>query len=100
NILAATSSATDTVFNVGSGDETSLLELARLFATAMGRPSLHPLHKEERAINPVPRRLSSTAAARETLGFSTTVRPQDGIADLVAWWRNETKPAELQEMAS
>ena len=100
NILAANSSATDTVFNVGSGNETSLLDLARLFATAMGRPSLHPVHKEERAINPVPRRLSSTVAAREMLGFRSTVRPHDGIADLVAWWRSEMKPAELQEMAS
>jgi UDP-glucose 4-epimerase len=100
NILAATAPATDAVFNVGSGTETSLLDLARLFAAAMGRPALHPVHKEERAINPVPRRLSSTIAARERLGFHSTVRPEDGIADLVAWWRSEMKPAELREMAS
>jgi UDP-glucose 4-epimerase len=61
---------------------------------------LHPVHKEERAINPVPRRLSSTIAARERLGFRSTVRPGDGIADLVAWWRSEMKSAELREMAS
>lgn len=100
NILAATAPATDAVFNVGSGTETSLLDLARLFAAAMGRPVLHPVHKEERAINPVPRRLSSTIAAQEALGFRSTIEPQDGIADLVAWWRSEMKPAELREMAS
>ena len=100
NILAATAPATDAVFNVGSGTETSLLDLARLFAVAMGRPALSPVHKEERAINPVPRRLSSTLAAQEALGFRSTVEPQDGIADLVAWWRSEMKPAELREMAS
>ena len=100
NILAATSSATDTVFNVGSGTETSLLGLARLFAAAMGRPALQPVHKEERAINPVPRRLSSTIAAQEMLGFRSTVEPQDGIADLVAWWRSEMKQAEIRELAS
>jgi UDP-glucose 4-epimerase len=100
NILAATGPAIDAVFNVGSGTETSLLDLARLFATAMGRPTLHPLYMEERAINPVPRRLSSTTAARERLGFRSTVKPLDGIAGLVAWWRSEMKPAELQELAS
>jgi UDP-glucose 4-epimerase len=100
NILAATSPATDTVFNVGSGTETSLLDLARLFAAAMGRPALSPVHKEERAINPVPRRLSSTLAAQEALGFRSTVEPQDGIADLVAWWRSEMKQAEIRELAS
>lgn len=100
NILAATGPAIDAVFNVGSGTETSLLDLARLFATAMGRPTLHPLYMDERAINPVPRRLSSTIAARERLGFRSTVKPLDGIAGLVAWWRSEMKPAELQELAS
>lgn len=100
NILAATSPATDTVFNVGSGTETSLLDLARLFAVAMGRPALSPVHREERAINPVPRRLSSTRAAQEALGFRATVEPQHGIADLVAWWRNEMKSAEIRELAS
>lgn len=100
NILAATSPATDTVFNVGSGTETSLLDLARLFAVAMGRPALSPVHREERAINPVPRRLSSTLAAQEALGFRATVEPQQGIGDLVAWWRSEMKQAEIQELAS
>lgn len=100
NVLAAVSPATDTVFNVGSGTETSLLDLARLFAGAMGKPALHPLHREERAINPVPRRLSSTAAAQEALGFRSTVEPQDGIADLVAWWRSEMKQSQIQELAS
>jgi UDP-glucose 4-epimerase len=100
NILAATAPASDTVFNVGSGAETSLLGLARHFATAMGRPELQPEHREERAINPVPRRLSSTAAAREMLGFRSKVEPQEGIADLVAWWRDEMKLARTTEMAS
>ncbi|WP_073052809.1 SDR family NAD(P)-dependent oxidoreductase [Kaistia soli] len=100
NILAATAPATDAVFNVGSGTETSLLELAGIFAVAMGRPALQPVHQEARSINPVPRRLASTKAAEEALGFRARVGQQEGISDLVAWWRGEKKAQQVEEMAS
>ncbi|MEP9373340.1 NAD-dependent epimerase/dehydratase family protein [Mesorhizobium sp. KR1-2] len=100
NILAAASGVTDVALNVGSGAQTSLLELARMFARVMGRPDLQPVHTEARAINPVPERLAWTAAAQEMLGFRATVPLQEGLADLVAWWRNEMKPAPLEEAAS
>jgi UDP-glucose 4-epimerase len=101
NTLAAEAPVSDAVFNVGSGTETSLLELAGLFAAAMGRPDLRPVHMEERAVNPVPRRLAATAAARATLGFHSAIPPREGIAGLVSWWRDETTmPAGLREMAS
>ena len=38
-------SVTDEVFNVGSGTETSLLELAAALAAVMGRPQLAPEHR-------------------------------------------------------
>ncbi len=99
NMLAATSPAGDAVFNVGSGTETSLLDLAHAFARVMGRPDLKPLHREERAVNPVPRRLASVEAASDRLGFEASVALEDGIAGLVRWWRGETQAA-FEEMAS
>ncbi len=62
NILAAKADASDTVFNVGTETETSLLGLAHIMAAEMGRPDLAPEHLPERAVNPVPRRLASTEA--------------------------------------
>ncbi|MFC3205707.1 SDR family NAD(P)-dependent oxidoreductase [Aquamicrobium soli] len=100
NMLAATSSAGDAVFNVGSGTETSLLDLADTFARAMGRPALKPVHQDARAINPVPRRLASVEAARDRLGFEAKVAPDEGIADLVGWWRGEMRANAVREMAS
>jgi UDP-glucose 4-epimerase len=100
NLLAAKSSAGDAVFNVGSGTETSLLQLAERFAAAMGRPQLRPTHAEQRSINPVPRRLASTEAAQRSLGFEATIAPKDGIADLVAWWRGEIQLQTSTEKAS
>lgn len=100
NVLAARSAASDVVCNVGSESETSLLQLARHFSDAMGRPDLEPIHIEERAVNPVPRRLASAKAARRDLGFTAQMTLEQGIADLVAWWREEKKRETVQEKAS
>lgn len=90
NILAAEADATDRVYNVGSETETSLLDLARALGRAMGRDDLVPVHEAERAVNPVPRRLASGAAAAADLGFRPTIDFDAGIRDLVDWWRAES----------
>jgi UDP-glucose 4-epimerase len=89
NILAARSGATDVALNIGSGSETSLLELARLLATTMGRERLEPVHEPERAVNPVPRRLCDYSAARELIGFKPEISPEEGLVELVEWWRSQ-----------
>jgi UDP-glucose 4-epimerase len=100
NILAAGARTTDAVYNVASGTETSLLDLARQMARAMGRPDLTPEHQAERSVNPVPRRLACCAAAARDLGFEARVRPAEGLRDLVAWWRAETDRTLTVEAAS
>jgi UDP-glucose 4-epimerase len=89
NILAASAAASDLVFNVGSGAETSLIELARLVARALGRPDLEPAFGPERAVNPVARRLADTGEASRRLDFRTSIALEEGLRELVAWWRRE-----------
>ncbi len=89
NILAAVSPASDVALNVGSGTETSLYDLARHLARVMGRPEAEPVFREARAVNPVPRRLSDTDAARRLIGFETSIPLEDGLRELVHWWRLE-----------
>src|SRR5262249_34219603 len=60
NILGAKASADDEVFNVASGVETSLVELAQALGRAMGRAEIAPEFAAQRSVNPVPRRLAST----------------------------------------
>jgi UDP-glucose 4-epimerase len=86
NVLAAQSGVSDTVFNVASGEETSLRELARILLDVMGS-SLSPIHEPARKVNPVARRLASTEKASRELGFVTEIGLEAGMADLVAWWR-------------
>lgn len=91
NMLAATSSATDTVFNVASGTETSLSDLARILLGVMGS-SLTPVHEPARKVNPVARRLASTEKAAREIGFNAEISIEEGLRDLVNWWRAERMP--------
>jgi nucleoside-diphosphate-sugar epimerase len=89
NILAASAPVTDVVVNIGSGEEISLYELATRLARVMGREDLSPELRPRRAVNPVPRRLADIAAARRCLGFRPTIGFDEGLSQLVAWWRQE-----------
>ncbi|MGO4840451.1 NAD-dependent epimerase/dehydratase family protein, partial [Rhizobiaceae sp. 2RAB30] len=89
NVLAAKSHVTDEVFNVASGAETSLRELADRLLHVMGS-SLEPTHAPARKVNSVTRRLADTRKAKEMLGFEAKVGLDEGLRDLVAWWRHES----------
>ena len=41
-------------------------------------------------MNPVPRRLADVSKARELIGFKVTHALEEGIAELIGWWRSET----------
>lgn len=86
NVLAAGSGITEGVYNIASGTETSLLELAEALLRAMDS-DLPVEHGPERAVNGVVRRLADVSAAREDLGFEATIGLEDGLRLLVEWWR-------------
>ncbi|MBC7724851.1 MAG: NAD-dependent epimerase/dehydratase family protein [Burkholderiaceae bacterium] len=86
NILAAKSAVTDGVYNVANGEETSLLGLAQALLRAMDS-DLSVEHGPDRAVNGVVRRLADTTAARTDLGFETRVSLEEGLRELVEWWR-------------
>lgn len=85
NILAAKADVTDEVFNIASGEETSLKELAQALSDVM-KSDLAPEHGPARAVNGVTRRLASTAAAEEKLGFRSELSLNEGLQGLVDWW--------------
>jgi UDP-glucose 4-epimerase len=85
NLAAMRSDVTDDVFNVASGTETTLNELATILLELMGRPDLQPEHREERKVNPVRRRLAATEKARALLGFETVVGVREGLQGLIDW---------------
>ncbi|WP_431841514.1 SDR family NAD(P)-dependent oxidoreductase [Calidifontibacter indicus] len=86
NILAAASDVREGIYNVASGTETSLLELAQALLSVMGS-DLGVEHGPERAVNGVVRRLADTSAAERDLGFRTEIGLQEGLRQLVEWWQ-------------
>jgi UDP-glucose 4-epimerase len=93
NLLAAESDATDDVFNVASGVETSLDDLARTLLKVMGS-DLSPEYGPERKVNNVSRRLASTEAASDRIGFRAEIDLEEGLRRLVEWWRTEQDQGE------
>jgi UDP-glucose 4-epimerase len=86
NVLALQSDLQDDVFNVASGVETSLNDLAYALLRVMGS-NLKPEYGPERKVNPVSRRLADTSKAKQLLGFEATVGLDEGLTRLVDWWQ-------------
>jgi len=86
NLLAAAGPVTAGVYNIASGEETSLLDLARTLLQVMGS-DLPVEHGPERTVNSVVRRLADTSAAARDLGFTSSIPLDQGLARLVDWWR-------------
>jgi UDP-glucose 4-epimerase len=92
NVLALQSEQSDEVFNVASGTETSLNQLAAALAKVMGS-DLTPVYGPERSVNPVPRRLASTEKAERMLGFRAGTDLEQGLRRLVGWWQESRESA-------
>lgn len=92
NVLAATAPVTDRVYNVGTGVATSLVELASRLARAMGS-TVVPEHVAGRAHVAVAHRRAATDRARDELGFTASIGLDEGLADLVDWWRSVGRAA-------
>jgi UDP-glucose 4-epimerase len=86
NVAGLKSDVSDEVFNVASGVETSLQELAEALMRVMGK-KMTPEYGPERKVNAVPRRLASTEKAKRLLGWEAQVDLDEGLERLVSWWR-------------
>jgi UDP-glucose 4-epimerase len=86
-LLAASCEAPGEVFNVASGIETSLDDLARTLIVVMGR-SVPVNYAPARRVSPVVRRLADMTRAKARLGFAAEVDLAQGLRHLVSWWRH------------
>lgn len=86
------------VFNVGTGIETSINELARLIGQAVER-SITIEHIDRRDIDNIRRRVVSIEKARRMLRWSPQVTLLDGLARTAAWLSSAGVPLEPSRMA-
>ena len=83
NLLALKAEATDANYNIASGTETSLNELAKLILQLTGS-SLQPIYKKE--ANPgVQKRKAGVERAKTDLGFEAAIPLEEGLNKLIAW---------------
>jgi UDP-glucose 4-epimerase len=88
NVLAMKADASDEVFNVACGVETSLKQLCEGLIAAMGAraaPRLLPVPPERKGGIEVRRRLADVSKAERLLGFRAAVPLDEGLRRLVAW---------------
>jgi UDP-glucose 4-epimerase len=97
NILAAKADITDMVFNIASGVETSLNDLAHSLLKVMGS-DLQPEYKPERQVNPVQRRLADVSQAKQLLNFESQVSLEAGLSRLVTWWHKQKLTKEMSHV--
>ena len=88
NVLAAKSDVTDEVFNVASGTETSLSEVAERLLKIMGSSAAARV-RAGRKVNPVPRRLADTTQSQADARLRGEDQLDEGLRSLVAWWQAE-----------
>jgi len=86
NVLAAQSNIVEGTYNIASGTETSLLELAEALLRVMDS-DLGVEFGPARTVNNVARRLADVSAARRDLGWESTIGVEEGLRQLVEWWR-------------
>ena len=86
NVLGLKSDVSDEVFNVASGVETTLNDLAAALMRVMGK-DMTPEYGPPRGVNAVPRRLACTKKAEDMLGFKAQIDLDEGLRRLVSWWR-------------
>ena len=85
NLLAMHSDQINAVYNVATGEETSLLQLWQAMQRITGVYKLEPEFHPARKVNPVPRRLADVRRAHQDLGFEAEVSLDDGLRRLEAW---------------
>lgn len=88
NVAALQSDCETGAFNIASGRETSLKDLAGALLRVMDS-SLEPVYGPPRRVSPVTRRLADTGQAQAVLGFSSQVPLEEGLRRLVAWWSTQ-----------
>jgi UDP-glucose 4-epimerase len=84
-------------FNLGTGKEIRVLELANTIKQILDRPNAEITHAEPRP-GDVPRLMADSSKARKLLQFQPTVSLRNGLASIRDWYASQGKsPEELLE---
>ncbi len=78
------------VFNIGSGNDRSVKQVAQALARAMGKNDLDPQIAGKTRIGDIRHCYCDTSLAAETLGFRAIKDFEEGLAELADWVASQT----------
>jgi UDP-glucose 4-epimerase len=87
NLMAMASTATDRFYNVGSGSKTNIFEVAELLLRMTGSTLTASFEPGDRTW--VRSRIGSTERARMEINFETQIGLEEGLRELIQWYRTE-----------
>ena len=89
-MLCATKGELGEVYNIASGEETSIMQLANLINKMAENPT--PVKKlPKRTWDRSGKRFGSTQKAKDELGFTTKIPLEEGIKKTIAWTKESIK---------
>jgi nucleoside-diphosphate-sugar epimerase len=77
-------------YNIASGQAATIASIVRLLGELSGRPELLRIGALPARANDAPLVVADTAAALRDFGWQARIPLQQGLADTVTWWRQET----------
>lgn len=98
NVCSMLSTATDNNYNVGSGTQTSIKELAEIILELSG--SNLSIQYEPAGTTFVTNRIGDASNARKDLGFEYSVELRDGIKALIEWRNAHKSEVEAKRLAA
>lgn len=92
--------ADGTALNIGSGQPTTLRDVAARLATAMGRPHIQPHITQTWRAGDARHCFADIGRARDLLGFEPAVTLDRGLAEYSDWLQDQPAPDRLGEAAA
>jgi dTDP-L-rhamnose 4-epimerase len=78
------------VFNVGSGESHTVLDIAERLGRLLDKERIEPLVTGQYRVGDIRHCFADIAEARTVLGYQPRMRLDDGLAELVDWLRGQT----------
>lgn len=98
--LAIESAAADVVFNIGSGRNYTIRELAERIATVMGKPEIEPEITEKYRVGDVRHCFADITLARRDLGYEPQVSLDHGLEELMQWLETQVAVDRVEQASA
>ena len=89
--------AVNQVYNIGCGQQTSLLQLFQ-YLKKIARSDIEPIHAPERAAD-VKHSLADISKAKNLLGYDPAVSVKEGLLQTYEWYKLNTKKLETKSVS-